>query len=234
MKTISLTSTFLALALATPALSATIYSARPLDGSISIVDRFADSSFDYDAKKPDLTTKDFCFVGELKDVCDAFQKDAAAIVKAYVEGGHDSIEVLSCTVGEYSVNAKYRLTDDWASDLTVEREISSCGIAGAKATILQASLVEGQASLSSGLYSSIDDKSTSLCYSGKRDAVCGQIKAELALIKEEYLSGAHDYQQLNSCSVDKKTGRIKAAFSLFNDYTAKPSKVSHQIDACSN
>ena len=93
---------------------------------------FRDSSFYYPSKGADpANSTRFCFVGHASDVCAIVNLAADRMRRDYREGAHDDIEIQSCAAqttkdGERVVKTKYRLTDDYGGDLTLDREIAEC------------------------------------------------------------------------------------------------------------
>lgn len=88
---------------------------------------FRDSSFSYYRGIAWIYDIEFCFVGQPRDVCPMIAQTAEEMHKAYADGAHDSMEILSCTVENKTVTAKYLLHDDYnAQDLDVTRVIERC------------------------------------------------------------------------------------------------------------
>lgn len=91
---------------------------------------FNESSFDYDTQnrgglRPE--NKSMCYMGEASKVCGVIRDYETRMNLQYRRGAHDNITVLSCTVTrDNSVKTSYSLTDDYGSDLRINREIKSC------------------------------------------------------------------------------------------------------------
>lgn len=222
--------TFAALG-ASPALSAVVYTANSDD--LSIVSRFTDVVYDHvDGKN---VAREFCYLGQVKDVCTSVQKDSLAAIEEYTNGAHDAFEVESCTADKNAVKVVYRMFSDYTDDVTKDAFITSCGDVSekAEATIFQTTFGEFGSQLHVGTYrGGVDTGRTSLCFEGKAEAVCAQISQDLALTLEEYKEGAHNYQELKSCVYDAKKGSVEAAFTLFHDWDAEPRDVTHTLDVC--
>ncbi|MEI6805263.1 MAG: hypothetical protein WCK49_02005 [Myxococcaceae bacterium] len=88
---------------------------------------FRDSSFFYYRGIASVSDIEFCFVGQSKDVCPIISQSAEEMQRAYRNGGHDTMEVLSCKVENETVTTLYLLHDDYnAHDLDVTRVIKRC------------------------------------------------------------------------------------------------------------
>lgn len=129
----------------TTALTLTVISAQCFAGSATIItaaspDRnkapeismgFSDSSFDYGNGNDKLRSpedKSMCYIGDAAAVCEIIQNYANELNAQRSRGQHDGMNVESCTVSrsKLSVRAIYNLTDDYDSDIRVNREIKSC------------------------------------------------------------------------------------------------------------
>ncbi|EPZ52300.1 hypothetical protein M902_2407 [Bacteriovorax sp. BAL6_X] len=93
---------------------------------------FSDSSFNYN-QDDTIRSRQFCYVGEVNQVCNQIYQAANDMNGRYYQGSHDRIEILSCveslTTDEYSndeVFVEYNLSDDYGSDFSVTRNIGPC------------------------------------------------------------------------------------------------------------
>jgi hypothetical protein len=80
---------------------------------------FEDSTFDGD-------TKAFCYQGNADDVCGLVRAYAAEMQKQYASGGHDTIDLSTCTVDGAKVTTTYNLSDDYGGDDNETRVIEKC------------------------------------------------------------------------------------------------------------
>jgi|GEM_PF-2232846 len=90
------------------------------------VEGFYDSTFMYDHAE-ELPTTTFCYKGDLQDVCNQVQKDAADMSEAYRQGGHDYLNLHSCHTHDSVVFVNYEIGDDYGWYLpNIVRTISAC------------------------------------------------------------------------------------------------------------
>ncbi|MFG1491942.1 hypothetical protein ACRXCV_12555 [Halobacteriovorax sp. GFR7] len=102
------------------------------DSKLGAIIGFSDSSFNYD-ESDSIRARQFCYVGDAKQVCNLILQAAFDMNGRYYQGSHDRIEVLSCdehlAADEYSndeVVVEYNLSDDYGSDFNVTRNIGPC------------------------------------------------------------------------------------------------------------
>lgn len=98
---------------------------------------FSDSSFDYSASDTEHK-KNFCYFGNVNNVCSLVYKAALQMGMDASNGAHDSMEVLSCVVDNESIDdyhvdeyasyvvTQYKLSDDYGSEFVVKRTIHPC------------------------------------------------------------------------------------------------------------
>ena len=107
--------------------SSTIITSLQRAGSVTpeINIGFSDSSFDYsETVKPE--NKSMCFLGSIDDVCGMISEEAGRMNKAYLDGAHDSMQVVICKIDGASVKTSYELQDDYDGNLIVNRTIEAC------------------------------------------------------------------------------------------------------------
>ena len=107
--------------------SSTIITSLQRAGSVTpeINIGFSDSTFDYsETVKPE--NKSMCFLGSINEVCVSIFQEASRMNKAYLEGAHDSMQVVICKVDGAAVKTSYELQDDYNGDLMVNRSIEAC------------------------------------------------------------------------------------------------------------
>ncbi|EQC44900.1 hypothetical protein [Bacteriovorax sp. Seq25_V] len=93
---------------------------------------FSDSSFNY-KESDSVRSREFCFYGNINEVCSQIEEAAFLKSAMYGQGNHDDMKLLSCEVvggeDEYSpefVRTSYNLSDDYGSDFDVTRKIEKC------------------------------------------------------------------------------------------------------------
>lgn len=102
------------------------------DAQLGTVIGFSDSSFNYDVNDT-KRERQFCFVGNVNEVCAQIEQASFDMNGRYYQGSHDRIELLSCEVkvqDDYRlkdfIETTYNLSDDYESGFTVTRKIETC------------------------------------------------------------------------------------------------------------
>ena len=94
---------------------------------------FSESSFDY-SSNPEETpdNKAICYAGSINNVCLEIRKAAEFMQKKFQEGEHDTMNLKSCLIKDTAVAVSYRLTDDYGGDISIDRQITQCGLSEAR------------------------------------------------------------------------------------------------------
>ena len=84
-----------------------------------------ESSFNYKTQE-EAQAMEYCYKGDINQVCDEIYDQEAFIGMDYYNGGHERMLVFKCLKVIDNIVVSYNMKNDYGDNFTVIREIKAC------------------------------------------------------------------------------------------------------------